>query len=750
MEDITRFATEVKRLRRRLGVSLSALAQQTSFSESYISKMLRGDRPLSPRVVKELDNALKAEGALERMAEQQEEEANVEWLRPAQLPPAVDNFVGREAYVRKLDAAVAIPPAPGAARTIVIEGAPGVGKTALLLHWAATIAKRFPGGVLFADLHGFAPGETADPGDVLNEFLRALGAPAETAMTSLESRTARFRSMLAAKPTLVVLDNVGSYQQVKPLLPGQGSVVLATTRVHLFGLAVNSGATRVSLDRLPVEEALDLLGRLAGPARVDAERKAAEVVVHRCGRLPLAVRIAAEHLATHPHLTLRAMADALAPEGHRLDMLATADESVDIRSVFDLSYRALKPSAAHMFRLLGIFPGKTIDAPAAAALTGEPLSAARNSLDALVAANLAETTIGDRVHLHDLLRLYAAERAEKEETPATLAETRDRVLRWYFLTGLNAGNTLAQGWAGPALTVDETGLSPVTFTDDYDAAVSWYENEGDTVLALARNAHEHGMSRLAWLLPCTLMPYWYLVKNMGAWLAGASAGLAAAREAGDELGMARSQHSLGAAKHELHRDDEALPHMEEAMRLHAHLEDDRGHAYAAFGLGTVYTGLGRHHDAQAMYTIAVELFAASDFDLGIAIVHHQLSTAYGSMNQLDDATQTAHQALEIGHRLGNTPVEGWARHRLGVLYQRQNQYPTALVQFDRALALRRASRERWGEAETQLARGETLVALDRLPDAHAAFEDAAAIFDDLHDPRALDAHAQLAALANRQ
>ncbi|MFD8494974.1 tetratricopeptide repeat protein [Amycolatopsis sp. NPDC059657] len=737
--DPKEFEAAVKRLLEQRGLSLIELAHRLSLSPSHTRKLVDGRRKINMVHVRKMDVVLETGGYLERLATGQDPE--FVFPRPMQLPPAVAGFVGRDSEIALLNQAFAAPTTTGEARMIVLEGRPGVGKTSLAVYWAATIIDRFPGGCLFADLRGFDSDEPAEPSDVLNEFLRSVGKSDSRSTLNLDAQTALLRSQLAKKPALIVLDNAANAEQVLPLLPGAGSVTIITSRVHLGSLDVRYGSDPIHVKPLLADEAMKLLEQAAGPDRLTAEPDQAETLLQACDRLPLAIRIAAEHLKSHPHLKLVSMVRDL--EHHGLDMLDSDDRKVDIRAVFDLSYHALQPAEARMFRLLGVFPRTAIDVPAAAALANVDLMAARRSLGILVAGNLAETTTGDRVRLHQLIHLHAADHAADLPVKAR-EQALDRVVRWYGATALNAGNTLAPGWIGPAITVDTSDIMPQEF-DDYDEAVSWYEREGETVLTLARG--EQGP--LAWILPCAMMPYWYLTKNVNAWLTGASTGLAAAKETRDDLGVARSLHSLGAAKHHLELDGEALTYFQEAMRLQERLQDTHGYGYAAFGLGTAYTGLNRHAEADRMYRLAAEAFAKVDCELGIAILHHQLSTVHSDLEQFEDAAHTGHKALEIALSLHCLPLEGWAHHQLGVLYQHQNHDKAALLELDIALPIRRASHEPWGVAETQISRTETLLRLGQRHDAQVALDEATSILETLADTRVPGARVKLAELATR-
>jgi hypothetical protein len=307
------------------------------------------------------------------------------------------------------------------------------------VHWAHRVTSQFPDGTLFANLRGCDPsGLPAGPGDVLEGFLRALAVAPEAIPPDVESRSALLRTLLAGKRLLMLLDNAASAAQVRPLLPGSpGCLVLVTSRSRLAGLVARDGATPVALDRLPEHEAVLLLCQAIGAGRVKAQPAAAARVASLCGHLPLALRIAADRAAARRHMTLSDLATQLAAERGRLDVLTTGadDHHTDVRSVFSWSYRALPDGAARMFRLLGLYRGLDISAAAAAALTALPVAAAQRLLDLLADVHLIVEDRPGRYRLHDLLRIYAAERARADESPRDRGDAVHRLLSWYLHSG---------------------------------------------------------------------------------------------------------------------------------------------------------------------------------------------------------------------------------------------------------------------------------------------------------------------------
>lgn len=747
MRTINSFAAAVHRLRRARGMSLGDIAAKTGYSPSYVSKVLHGHRRLQSTVVSEIDKVLDAEGELVRIALAQAAGASAP-ARPMQLPSVGADFVGREDFLRRMDEAVITQDRPGAATTMVIEGGVWVGKTALALQWAARVQERFPGGCLFADLRGLAPGKPADPGEVLDAFLRALGAGADAARGSVADRAARYRSLLAARPAVVVLDNIASYAQVQHLLPGAGSAVVVTSREHQSVLLLRSGGLLIDLPPLTLSEALVLLRRRLGDARVDVDLAAAEAVAHRCGRLPMALLIVAEHLQQCDHGSLSRLADDLAIEERRLDLFTSPDPSVNIHGVIDLSYLALPRRAARVFRLLGICPAHLVSDESTAALTGLSVADARDALRVLRQAHLLDGASSGRLRMNDLLRAYARQKALVEESLSEVDRARDRVVRWYVATAWAAGDVLAPHWSGTALAPnDATDIAPLTFDDTgYDAALAWCEAEADTAIRIARHARSHRARDAEWILPTLFLPYFYVSRKWATWLTAATEGLAAARASGSRHGMAWTLLSLGWVQHELGRTDEAATHLRDGLRLCTDLEDDRLRGWTSIVLGLAYRALGRHHEARSCFDLADHLFAALDFGLGLAVTGATLAHVHQASGETDAASEAGYDAVVRAQKVRSAPVISLAHHQLGLLLLQQDQYGPALTHLDSALTLRRRSHERWAEAGTLIARAEVFSKLHEPKRARESYREAATILETLRDPRALEIQAKIAAL----
>lgn len=426
---------------------------------------------------------------------------------PRQLPADVHSFVNRRDELGQLNAVLADRRGGHVVVSVhVVAGTAGAGKTSLVLHWAHQVKDQFPDGQLFVDLRGYDPREPVTAAQALQRFLRALGVAPSEVPQDVDDAAATYRSLLADRRVLILLDNAATVSQVRPLLPGSGdSLVVVTSRSRLAGLSVRDGAQRITLGTLPEPEAVALLRAVTrGYRPEDDEDKLAELA-HLCARLPLALRIAAERAASHPHMRLDDLISDLRDESALWDALSTGidDEAEAVRSVFTWSYRALPAHSARLFRLLGLHPGAAFSLPAAAALAELPPSRTRQLLDDLVGAHLLEQTAPDRFQFHDLLRAYATDLAQAEESSDQRQAARQRVLSWYLHTA-----DAAQRWLCPSedrLPLPEPlpEVTPLVFTD-HNAAADWSEREHSNFLPAVRDAVRHGRDQAAWQLALEL------------------------------------------------------------------------------------------------------------------------------------------------------------------------------------------------------------------------------------------------------
>ncbi|WP_285742391.1 CHAT domain-containing protein [Lentzea sp. NBRC 105346] len=397
---------------------------------------------------------------------------------PRELPLDVVDFSGREAELDRLDALL------GQGGTVVISavsGTAGVGKTALAIRWAHRVRDRFPDGDLYVDLQGYDPNQPIPAEEALGGLLRSLSS--EPVPPTLAERSARFRTLLADRRMLIVLDNARSVDQVRPLLPGAGSnFVLITSRDNLVGLVVRHGAKRVDLDLLPPDEAFELFRSLVVRRALD-EPDAVRSLCEWSARLPLAIRITAEIANSRPGCSLTDLAIELADVQNRLDLLDLGgDDRTAVRVVFSWSYRQLSPDTARVFRFLSVVPGRDFDEYVVAAAAGVDLAGARKAVAELRRAHLLEDAGNGRVRWHDLLRSYATD-LFGEEDPAEYDEALGRLVHYYVHTACRAVDTVAPGRRGdwPAEIIIPACAPP--FGDD-ESASRWLRAETSSLSAL--------------------------------------------------------------------------------------------------------------------------------------------------------------------------------------------------------------------------------------------------------------------------
>src|SRR6266540_1832695 len=405
---------------------------------------------------------------------------------PRELPLDVYGFTGRSEELAELDRLLAATQADSSAVVIsAVAGAGGVGKTALAVHWAHEISDRFPDGQLYVDLRGYDPDQPLEAADVLASFLRALGLDGAEIPYDEGERAARFRSLVAGRRMLILLDNALSADQVRLLLPGTPTCfVLVTSRDSLAALVARHGARRVDLDLLASPEAVRLLRTLIG-SRVDAEPAAAVALAQACARLPLALRLAAEIAVGRPTARLAELVVELADEHSRLDLLdAAADNRTAVRAVFSWSYQHLPPDVAGAFRLLGQHPGGDFDTYAAAALVDTDLDEASRLIQALTRGHLLQESAPGRYRMHDLIRMYAAELAGDDPAPRT------RLFDHYLSTVAAAMDTLypAERYRRPVVAPPAT---PAPDVGDSALARAWLDAERANLVAATTHSVTH-------------------------------------------------------------------------------------------------------------------------------------------------------------------------------------------------------------------------------------------------------------------
>lgn len=687
---------------------------------------------------------------------------------PQQLPGDVRSFVNRALEMRDLDKALDDAGPPG---VVVLTGTAGVGKTSLAVHWAHRVRDRFPHGQLHVNLRGYDPGRPVTAEEVLDRFLRALGEPAGSIPSDPEDRAALYRSRLAGRRMLIVLDNAATVGQIRPLLPGtSGCLVIVTSRSRLSGLVARDGARRVDVGVLSEAESTALLRTLTTSYRAADDQDELLELARLCARLPLALRIAAERAASRPLMRLDDLICDLRDESSLWDALtAEDDEEADaVRTVFAWSYRALPQDAARLFRRLGLHPGPEFGSGAAAALLDGSTAQVRRLLDVLVGAHLIDQSAPGRYQLHDLLRAYAADQALHAETAESRQLAVQRVLGWYARSADAAVAVIFPHARRPELEPGD-GLA----FDDRARALEWYEAERVNLVAAVRGAAEQGAHGTAWRLAALLRNIHATRNEFDDWFETARIGLGSAQQDGDRYGEAELRESLGKANLQYRRLAESEQHHRSALEIRQEIGDRLGEAVSINALGLVAL---RHRDltgARSLFERCGELarelgdagwqaLAACNLgeiwcelgDFGAA--GEQLNIALGRYRELDDraregnalfliarvqresgdaaaASATISDALAIAAEFGNRMWEGyWLTEQARV--QRVLGAPgDALISYQRSLSLQQQLGDRTREALALHGIGETYRELGRCREAADFHRRSAAIHRELGD-----------------
>ncbi|GGP43737.1 hypothetical protein GCM10010185_14280 [Saccharothrix coeruleofusca] len=479
----------------------------------------------------------------------------------------------------------------------VLSGPGGVGKTALALHWAHRTRDRFHDGQLYVDLAGFSGDQPVPPDEALGLFLRSLGVPPGRVPVELVEQAALYRSLTADKALLVLLDNAFSAAQVRPLIPGSAtSAVVVTSRSRLTGL-VADGARLVDIGPLTASSSVRLLDRAVGGTRVSEEQDRARALVVMCGGLPIAVRVAAARLAARPRWSVKRVVAELSDERGRLSVLSPSHE-LSVQTTFDLSYRALHPSAAALYRRLALHPGHDFGSSIALSVLDDGAGAA---LEELVEGSLVEEIKEDRYRFHDLLRLHAREKATAEDGDDERARTVRRIAEWY-LAGAQAADRVVTPHRRrlPYEFADPPPVDVPSFTGS-EAALAWLETERANLIATGREALAHGWPRLAWQLCDVLWPLLLHHKHYRDRLGIYECGVEAARRWGDRFAEADMLKRLGLACSTLRRFEEAEEHFLASEACANAIGDRRGAIDAREGIALLRLDRGQLADAVARF-----------------------------------------------------------------------------------------------------------------------------------------------------
>jgi len=622
----------------------------------------------------------------------------------AQLPADLADFTGRSSQSAELAGWLtqAEGSHPGQVRIAAVTGPGGAGKTALAIHVAHQLSEQFPDGQLYADLRGGDAGR-ADGSDVLARFVRDLDAERRVIPAgpgAQEELQAAYRSLLAGRRMLIVLDNTHDAQQVRPLLPGTADcAVLVTSRSRLAGL---DGARILELGLLDEDEALALLHRILGSDRVAAEPQAARGVLHACAGLPLAIRIAAARLASRPGWSLSSFADRLADQGSWLDELRSGDRAV--RGSFAVSYEDLPQpadrhgiSAARAFRILGTWPGPSLSLDAAAAMLGLPPRAVVTPVEDLVDAHLIESAGPDRYRFHDLLRAYAGERAAAQELPEALSEATGRLVTWYLHTAIAAIHAITPRRSNLPVAPDQGSCRPLAFPAA-SAALEWLDSERENLGSAVTAAASLGPLAAAWQLPAYLHVYFERRGHFGDWITTHETGLEAARRAGDLAGQAWLLSTLGAALVLLEHPAEGISYLQQASALHEEVGQDEGHANTLNTLGVAHAQLGDTGGGVRSLQRALAIRRRIGDLHGQAMTLGNLAMAQRQTARFTEALRYAEQALQMARETDDERLQANSLAIVGDLLRATGRLEEAIGILSEAVRIEHRTGTRLAEA----------------------------------------------------
>lgn len=667
---------------------------------------------------------------------------------PAQLPADIRDFTGRQGLVAQLCTLLAAGDAgdsPGAVPVAVVAGSGGLGKTSLAVHAAHRLRADFPDGQLYVDLLGATTHPQA-PADVLARFLRDLGVNSAHVPASEEERAALFRTRLAGRRVLLLLDNARDAAQVRPLLPGSAScAVLVTARSRMPDLA----STRlVDLEVLDDDESLTLFTRIVGENRAAGEPEATAEVLVACAGLPLAIRICAARLAARSRWSIKTLAERLRDQHRRLDELRAGDLAV--RASFQVSFASL-PSArprssdpARVFSMLGLWPGPFIGLHAAAALIGDPVDQVDDALEVLVDAHLLESPAPDRYRSHDLLRVYAAERAEEPSIQAERGRALRRVLLWYLHTTDAAAQVISPNRTRVPLDAADPDVAPLHF-DTMELALDWCEFERPNLVAATKLAAEEGIDTIAWQLPAAALSFFYRRGYSNDFITTHELALERVRVLRDRSGEAMILNSLGLA-HGLDM-EVATSYFRDAMAVAAEIGDVRGEVQAATNLAEAYLRWRRF--AEVIDGLAGLLgkcqLAGDRYGEGIALVNG--GEAYIGAGNVEEGIRYLSRAGEVFAEIADVRGEGYVLRNLGTAYLESGRPEYAVESLLQAVSVFRSIGLSEGEAESLRYLGRAYQGLGQHKEAAGAREQAEKIFEILGDKvRA----SEVAAEANEQ
>lgn len=659
--------------------------------------------------------------------------------QPAPVPPRqlisdVIGFTGRTAELARLDALV--PDGASTTSVVVISGTAGVGKTALAVHWAHRIATWFPDGQLYLNLRGFDPsGSPITATQAVRALLDAFEVPPHRIPTTFDAQVALYRSIVAGRRVLTVLDNARDADQVRPLLPGSvGCLTLVTSRCQLSGLVATEGAYLLHLDLMLVDQARALIATRIGRDRADAEPQAVDQIIDWCARLPLALAVAAARAATHPWFELAEVANELRTARDNLDIFHSADMATDLRAVLSWSYLQLSPEAAQLFRLLGLHPGPDFGTPAAASLAATSLTQVRRLLTELAQLHLVMEHSPGRFRFHDLLRVYAVELARDEHEAERHAAVH-RILDHYACAGHTAALLLNPNRLPITMDAPQPGVIREPICDP-SAALAWFTIEHMVLLAAIQLAAASNFNRHTWQLAWTLTTF---LDRCGHWhdrIMTQQTAVEAAQRLAEPADQACAHRGLGLAHHRLGHHNEAYTHLHHALELFSACKDHSSQADTHLDIAWVLERQGRYDEPLDHAKKALELHRLTGHKNGQARALNATGWLHAQLGSYQTALRDCQHAHDLTNEVGDRLGQAATSDSLGLIHQRLGDHQSAITHYQRAVELFRNAGDRYYEAESLANLGNTYLDATDIENARDHWRTAIALLDELSHPYA--------------
>ncbi|MFJ2030856.1 BTAD domain-containing putative transcriptional regulator [Streptosporangium sp. NPDC087985] len=637
---------------------------------------------------------------------------------PRHLPPDTELFTAREEELATLDR-LTLPAADSSSSAYamapcVITGTGGIGKTTLAVHWAHRVRDRFPDGQLYVNLQGFGPIDIArPPAEAVRLFLDALQVPSQLIPATLEAQVGLYRSLLAERRMLILLDNALDSDQVRPLLPNApGCLALITSRAELTGLVAAEGARTLSLGLFSPAQSRELLTRRLGVDKVGAEPQAIDDIVSRCAGLPLALAIVAARAHARPAFLPGTLISGLdGVDG--LDVFDGGDAATNMRTVFSWSYRALSPDAARLFRLRGLLPAPEISTAAAASLTGIPLRQAHSLLTELTRAHLAAERSPGRYGSHDLLRAYAEELTRLHDSEAERREALHRLFDHYLHSASLGDRLLDLFHRVPlALAPPRHGVVLARITDRAQS-LAWFGREHRTLLAAIRHAARSGFDAHAWQLAGACWGFLSQEGRSDDQAAMYHIALEAAARLNDPRAEAHARVGLAQALIRLGQDGASESHLREALGLFGGLDDHVGQGVCLVYLSVLEDRQGRYAEGLGLSEQALQLYRAAGDRAGEGRILNNIGWFNAQLGAYEEALRRCGEALAIHRELDDMPGESATLDSMGHIHHLLGQHEEAIAYYRQSLAWRWGGKRALG-ARTLRRLGEAQLAAGRL------------------------------------